>query len=52
MLYGVLYLITRYDRYVNPWGGKGLKMSAVGLAAKIFDADGEVTVALMEVFGF
>lgn len=32
--------------------GKGLKMNAVGLAAKVFDADGEVTVAPMGVFGF
>lgn len=32
--------------------GKGLKMNAVGLAAKVFDADVEVTVAPMEMFVF
>lgn len=32
--------------------GRGLKMNAVWLAAKVFDADGELTVATMEVFGF
>ena len=31
---------------------KGLKMNAVGLAAKVFDAGGEVTVAPMDAFGF
>lgn len=37
---------------VSIYEGKGLKMNAVGLAVKVFDADREVTVASMEVFGF